>query len=245
MAIVYQNSNNNLKYNALQLELNILKQKNKTLSDLCSEYTSKYRALVSKTTMMELENRSLKEELEQQNEINRKHNQTSIANSILKSTMNRVQNKYDKLLFKHKELQDKYKSAQHKIKKQTDKLDTATHKSVELELKYNESNLQLVKKKSLINHQNITISNLQAELELGYCNTAPTYDNLKVTGFALQRSETLTIQKQPLFSKLNGGISNSNISTTFAMVDTIIYPRYSTINRMAKYSHDYWTDDMI
>eukprot|EP01084_Bolivina_argentea_P223343 377905_1 len=231
MTTTTQSHTETLKSTALQLEISMLKQKNKTLSDLCAEYCTKYRALISKTTMIELQNKSLQQALEEQAETNRKNSTTAVEYSALKLSTDTLHTNHSNLLLEHNHLKQKYKTAQKKLNSQIQKLNKITRKSVETEVKYNETQQQLHSYKNILNQQNITIQNLKAELELhstnnNHCNSnSIPHINIKIHSISLQTSETLSVGN----IKLSKTLSNSN---TYAMVDAnpMFYSAYSYVS---------------
>lgn len=224
-------------YRGLQMEILILKQRNKTLDDLCTEYSGKYKALMSKTKIIEMENKSLKQELKAKTEIVYKYDKLRVEHEILTELLTELQSEHDEISSEKKRLALSYNSSQSKINTQIKHIQRITDQHLQIESKYNETEMELNKLRSILNTKNITINNLRNELELESIKTKSNSNengkskkpnnSLRIKTMLMPMSIQLSRSETPTYTydRVSVSIAPDLMNTTLAE-ELTQYPKY-------------------
>ena len=227
----------------LQIENQLLQQQNKILQDLCSEYSAKYKALIAKTNMIEMENKSLKHDLKHQSLINTKYNKLNVEHEILTELLNELQTEKDEIAIENTKLQTKYESLQNKANSQTNQIQRIMHNALEMENKLSETCMELNKLQSIYNQQNIKLENLQCELDIetmNQCmNKRVSSHSKRISGLKtikLPISIQLTRSETPIYAEDRVSVSIVDTMNTMSSLHDELFPDLDQCGSSSIYS---------
>eukprot|EP00484_Ammonia_sp_Unknown_P025883 CAMPEP_0197038886 /NCGR_PEP_ID=MMETSP1384-20130603/15764_1 /TAXON_ID=29189 /ORGANISM="Ammonia sp." /LENGTH=346 /DNA_ID=CAMNT_0042469387 /DNA_START=19 /DNA_END=1059 /DNA_ORIENTATION=- len=159
-----------------QIEICLLKEKNRILTDLVADATSKYMSLMVQFVKLKSQNSSLIDVQHRYDKLCSEHQQLRHNYTNLKEANTHFQQKHEDDSRSHLELQRKFHLSQRRLKEQQNQIEQLRRHRLSVESRYNTSNMQLTGMNVIVNQQNIAISNLTSQLEINQTKSADITD---------------------------------------------------------------------